>query len=92
MLQTEFNFHSLIVQDNAGKYRPATGEEILDAAMREIDRRFSRGVVITSPADTQEYLRLKLAHLEHEVFALIWLVKYGPDIRTDTVPPRHWRI
>ena len=28
---------------------------------------------ITSPSDTHKFLRLKLAHLEHEVFAVIFL-------------------
>ncbi len=62
MLQQEFNFRSLMVKDEAGTYRLATGAEIIEAAMREINARFSRGAVITSPAATQEYLRLKLAH------------------------------
>lgn len=73
MLQKEFNFHSLIVQDNAGKYRLATGEEVLAAARREINARFTRGKAIHSPAETQEFLQLQLAHREHEVFAVMWL-------------------
>ncbi len=73
MLQQEFNFRSLMVKDEAGAYRLATGEEIIEAAMREINARFSKGTTIASPAATQEYLRLKLAHLEHEVFAVLWL-------------------
>ncbi len=73
MLQQEFNFQSLMVKDEAGAYRLATGPEIIEAAIREINARFSRGTAITSPAATHEYLRLKLAHREHEVFAVLWL-------------------
>ncbi len=33
----------------------------------------SRGMAITSPEKTKAFLQLKLAHLEHEVFAVLWL-------------------
>ncbi len=71
MLQQEFNFRSLMVQDEAGTYRLATGAEIIETAIREINARFSRGTQIASSAATHEYLRLKLAHREHEVFAVL---------------------
>jgi DNA repair protein RadC len=72
-LQKEFNFSSMMVKDEDGRYRPASGDEIIEAAMDEMKRRFSRGKAITSPEATKEFLQLKLAHLEHEVFAVIWL-------------------
>lgn len=73
MLQQAFNFQSLMVQNEDGRYRLASGEEIIQAAMREINTRFARGTKIISPAATQEYLKLHLAHREHEVFAVLWL-------------------
>lgn len=73
MLQQEFNYRSLMVRDDSGRYRPASGDEIIEAALSEINRRFTRGVMITSPARTIEFLRLRLAPLEHEVFAVLWL-------------------
>lgn len=73
MLQTEFNFRSLMVKDGNGRYRPATGDEIIEAALAEINRRFARGAEITSPVKTREFLQLRLSHLEHEVFAVLWL-------------------
>lgn len=73
MLQQEFNYRSLMVKDESGRYRPASGNEIIEAALSEINRRFARGVMITSPAQTLEFLRLRLSHLEHEVFAVLWL-------------------
>ena len=73
MIQQQFNFRALLVQDEGDRYRPASGEEIIAAAMSELQRRFSRGTAITSPEATREYLQLKLASLEHEVFAVIWL-------------------
>ena len=73
MLQKEFNFRALMVRDEEGQYRPATGEEIIEAAMEEMRRRFARGMTISSPEATKDFLQLKLAHLEHEVFAVLWL-------------------
>jgi len=73
MLQREFNFRSLMIKDEDGRYRLATGDEIINAALHEITGRFCRGKQIDNPAATQEFLRLKLSHLEHEVFAVLWL-------------------
>lgn len=73
MLQREFNYRALMVKDDSGRYRLTTGDEIIEAALAEINRRFARGVAIASPADTVEFLRLRLAHLEHEIFAVLWL-------------------
>ncbi len=73
MLQQEFNFRSLMVQDQDGRYHHASSEEIIKAAIWEVNQRFSRGMAITSPEKTKEFLQLKLAPLEHEVFAVLWL-------------------
>ena len=73
MLQKEFKFRSLMVRDEDGKYRLASGDEIIEAAMSEMQRRFSRGTTISSPEATKEFLQLRHGHLEHEVFAVLWL-------------------
>lgn len=72
-LQQEFNFRSLMIKDEDGVYRHASSEEIIEAALSEVKRRFSRGTEITSPDKTKEFLQLKIGHLEHEVFAVLWL-------------------
>jgi hypothetical protein len=64
---------ALQVQDLNGTYRTASDEEVLHAARSTINRRFRRGKALTSPADSQEFLRIRLAHLEHEVFSVLWL-------------------
>ena len=64
---------ALQVQDPNGTYRTASDEEVLHAARSTINRRFRRGKALTSPADSREFLRIRLAHLEHEVFAILWL-------------------
>ena len=50
MLQREFNDRSLMVKDDSGRYRLATGDEIIEAALAEINRRFARGVAIVKSA------------------------------------------
>jgi DNA repair protein RadC len=73
MLQQEFNFRSLMVKEENGRYRMAKPDEILEAARRELERRIRNTDVMTSPEVTQEYLQLKLADKLYEVFCVLWL-------------------
>ena len=73
MMQREFNLLGLMVKDEYGRYRPARGEEIIEAARFEMKQRFRRGTKITSPEETKAFLQLKIEDLEHEVFATLWL-------------------
>lgn len=73
MLQTEFNFRALMVKEENGRYRMATGEEIIEAAMREMDRRMARGAALISPEAARDFLKVKLGHRECEVFCALWL-------------------
>lgn len=77
MLKRTFRQQALLppleIKDENGVYRRATPEEVIDAAIREIDARFSVGDPLTSPDATKEFLKLQLAHLEYEVFAALWL-------------------
>lgn len=63
----------LLVRDSTGTYRPATGDEVLKAARQVIGRRVRRGTALTSPGVVRDYLRTKLASLEHEVFVTLLL-------------------
>lgn len=71
--QEHTNDERLFVRKANGRYRPASTEEIIQAALQTINARFIRGVQITSPADTHDFMKLQLAHLEHEIFAVLWL-------------------
>lgn len=74
MLQQEFNFRSLMVKEENGKYRMAKPDEILDAARRELDRRIRKEAdVMDTPDVTKEFLRVRLAPQPYEVFAVLWL-------------------
>jgi DNA repair protein RadC len=63
----------LLVRDATGSYRPATSEEVLKAAKQVIGHRVRRGTALTSPEVVRDYLRTKLATLEHEVFVTLLL-------------------
>ncbi len=54
-------------------YSPASADQILEAARQAIDLKIRRGASLTSPAVVKDYLIMKLAGLEHEVFAVLFL-------------------
>ncbi len=62
--------------NKSGRYiieRPVSSEAILDIAKKLVNRRCARGRALTTPQDSQDFLMLKLSHLEHEVFSVIFL-------------------
>jgi len=65
--------NNLFTSDAEGVTRPATHDEILDAARALLARRVRRGRARSNPRHTREYLRLELAPREHEVFAILFL-------------------
>ena len=64
---------TLFTANAEGSLRPATDEEVLDAARSILAQRVRRGRPLTSPRHTRDYLRHQLAPLEHEVFAILFL-------------------
>lgn len=69
--ETPFNLN-----DESGTYtvwRPISANEILHQAELILEEKFKPGTKIRSSGDTEESLRSKLAHLEHEVFCAIYL-------------------
>lgn len=47
---------------------------LIETALQVLDRRlFARGPKLEKPQDVWEYLKLQLAEMEHEVFAVIYL-------------------
>lgn len=61
----------LYVRKASGRYRVAEPAEVLHTAALMV--RPEVGDAIRSPDDTERFLRLKLAHLPHEIFACIFL-------------------
>ena len=62
---------SLLVHDVQGDYRPASADEVLQAAMHVVGQQVRRGAVLSSPQAVRDFLRVKLGTLEHEVFAVL---------------------
>ena len=73
MLETEFNGCALMVKEEDGTYRPARGEEIVEAAKETLSGRFQRGETLSTSLDTRDYLWLQMAGYEQEVFGILWL-------------------
>lgn len=72
-LQQEFNDCALMIKDETGGYRPATGDEIINAAFLEINQRFAQGTQISSASEAFDLFKIRLGHLQHEVFGVLWL-------------------
>ena len=64
---------TLYVRDGE-EFREACTQDVLDRANALITQRFRTGApVMGSPSRTREFLRLKMAALEHEIFAALFL-------------------
>jgi DNA repair protein RadC len=64
---------SLLVRDVTGDYRPANADEVLLAAQKVLAGQLRGSEALNSPQVVRDFLRVKLATLEHEVFAVIHL-------------------
>jgi DNA repair protein RadC len=64
---------TLYVRDG-DRFREADSQDILNRAQALIAQRFRAGApVLSAPNRTREFLRLKLAPLEYEVFSVLFL-------------------
>lgn len=64
---------ALLVRDVAGDYRPAEADEVLLAAQRLLAAQVRGSDAMSSPAVVKDFLRARLGHLPHEVFAVVHL-------------------
>lgn len=65
-----------IVRNDAGLYRicrPVSADELLGVATGILEERFHRSDALGSPNETRNYLMLKLAGEEREVFGVVFL-------------------
>jgi DNA repair protein RadC len=54
-------------------FREATFEEIMSGARHALAIRVRRGAALTSPRAAQDYLTMRLADREHEMFTILFL-------------------
>jgi DNA repair protein RadC len=64
---------ALLVRDVAGQYRPAEANEVLLAAQQLLAAQVRGSDLMDSPAVVKDFLRSRLGHLPHEVFAVVHL-------------------
>jgi DNA repair protein RadC len=65
---------SLLIRDQQlGVVRNATADEIIDAARSYVAHKVRRGASLASPTAARDYLVLRFAELQHEVFCVIYL-------------------
>ena len=67
--------HNLFVHGANGIAELATTEQILTAARQALAFRVRRGADIGSPHRAREYLAMRLGHLDHEIFGVIFCDK-----------------
>src|SRR3546814_10168353 len=67
-MSSSSSLSALYVRDGRGRYQRAEADQILEAARRLVDQRLQRGVTLSDPLVAKEFLRLRMATLEHEVF------------------------
>ena len=82
-----FNFHSDrgsiaphkscytsgLVHDESGSYQAVSDDEVIATALRLLSKRMVVTPVLSNPRVVREYLALRFAGLEHEVFACLYL-------------------
>jgi DNA repair protein RadC len=68
-------FSTNFVRDAASGLASVPDSEIIEAALRILSKRMSRGSLLASPRATRDYLALRFGQVEHEVFAAIYLTK-----------------
>lgn len=62
-----------LIADVDGAYIPMGDDELIAVALRVLAGRVTRAQALESPRATREYLVVRLAPLEHEVFCCIFL-------------------
>ena len=63
----------LFVRDQRRRYRPANADQVIEAARQVVDQRMQRGTSFSDPSVARGFFRDKLAGLEREVFAVVFL-------------------
>ena len=63
----------LYVRSKLRRYRVAKGDEIIEAARLVAGERMQRGASFANPVDSRQFFQEKLAGLEREVFAAVFL-------------------
>jgi DNA repair protein RadC len=74
MQRLEDSIMTTLYVREGNEYKVASGQDILERANALISQRYRAGApVLSSPARTREFLRLKLGGRDYETFAILFL-------------------
>ena len=68
-------YTSGFVRETAQGYASVSDNAVINAALELLSRRLAKGPLLSSPRAVKDYLRLRFADLQHEVFCLLYLDK-----------------
>ena len=68
-------FSTNFVRDAATGLASVPDSEIIEAALKILSKRMTRGSLLSSPKAARDYLALRFGHCEHEVYSAIYLDK-----------------
>ena len=66
-------FTSGYVRETASGYQPVPDSAVVDTALNIVAKRVVRGSVLSSPKAVKDFLVLRLADMEHEIFGVVLL-------------------
>lgn len=64
---------TLYIKDSAGSYQPAETSVVVREALRLTQKAIRTGHVFANPRATREFLMTRMANLEHEIFAVVYV-------------------
>jgi DNA repair protein RadC len=68
-------FTSGFVRETVEGYTSVSDNAVIAAALELLSRRLAKGPLLSSPRAVKDYLRLRFADLQHEVFCLLYIDK-----------------
>lgn len=64
---------TLFVQDSTGSFEPASTKDVVREALKLTQKAVRTGPVFNQPRHVAEFLMVRMSHLEHEIFAVIYV-------------------
>ena len=68
-------FTTGLMRETDGAYLAVSDDIVIGTALKILAQRVARGSLLSSPNAVKNYLRLRFADLQHEVFCLLYLDK-----------------
>ena len=68
-------FSTGLMRETDGAYLPVSDDIVISTALKLLAQRVAKGSLLSSPNAVKNYLRLRFADLQHEVFCLLYVDK-----------------